>query len=68
MPDHTRTPGISREHRISDEGLQRLERQLQRGGQISDAVLAQWIRRYGDAAREIIARHGRTSGEEQDPG
>jgi len=67
MPDHTRTPGISREHRISDEGLQRLERQLQRGGQISDAVLAQWISRYGDAAREIIARHGRTPGEEQDP-
>ena len=54
-----RTPGISRNDRISDEGLQRLEHILQRGGQISDAVLAQWIRRYGDAARDIIRRHGR---------
>ena len=68
MPDQPRTPGVSREHRISDEGLQRLEQQLRRGGQISDAVLAQWIRRYGDAARDIIARHGRTPGEHQDPG
>jgi len=68
MPDQPRTPGVTREHRISDEGLQRLEQQLRRGGQISDAVLAQWIRRYGDAAREIIARHGRTPGKQQDPG
>ena len=68
MPDLPPIPGISRENRISDEGLQRLERQLQRGGQISDAVLAQWIRRYGDAAREIIARHGRTPGAERDSG
>lgn len=52
-------PGISRDNRISDDGLQRLEKQLQRGGQISDAVLAQWIRRYGDAAREIIRSAGR---------
>jgi len=64
MPE--RTPGISREQRISDAGLQRLLRQLARGGQISDAVLRQWIRRYGDAAREIIARHGRLPDEEQD--
>ncbi|HUT41489.1 MAG TPA: hypothetical protein VM011_09125 [Gammaproteobacteria bacterium] len=68
MPDQPRTPGVTRENRISDEGLQRLEQQLRRGGQISDAVLAQWIRRYGDAAREIIARHGRTPGKQQDPG
>ena len=54
-----RSPGISRDKRISDEGLQRLETLLQRGGQISDAVLTQWIRRYGDAAREIIRKYGR---------
>ena len=54
-----RSPGISRESRISDEGLQRLQAQMQRGGQISDAVLLQWIRRYGDAARTIIRRYGR---------
>ena len=52
-------PGVSRENRISDEGLRRLEAQLQRGGQISDTVLAQWIRRYGDAARELVRRYGR---------
>jgi hypothetical protein len=57
-----RTPGISRDQRISDEGLQRLEALLQRGGQVSDAVLVQWIRRYGDKAREIIRRHGRDPG------
>jgi len=54
-----KSPGISRDNRISDDGLQRLEKQLQRGGQVSDAVLAQWIRRYGDAAREIIRKAGR---------
>ena len=27
--------------------------------QISDPVLTQWIRRYGDAARAIIRQHGR---------
>jgi len=54
-----KTPGISRDNRISDEGLERLEKQLQRGGQVSDAVLAQWIRRYGDAARELIRKYGR---------
>jgi hypothetical protein len=57
-----RSPGISRDNRISDEGLQRLETLLQRGGQVSDTVLAQWIRRYGDAAREILRRHGRDPG------
>jgi hypothetical protein len=67
MTDPDRTPGIARADRISDTGLERLERQLQRGGQISDAVLAQWIRRYGDAARAIIARHGRLPGAEPAP-
>ena len=59
MSDHTKTPGISRANRLSGEGLQRLDQQLRRGGQISDAVLTQWIRRYGDAARDIIARYDR---------
>ena len=54
-----RRPGISREQRISAEGLERLERLLARGGQVSDAVLAQWIRRYGDSARELIRAAGR---------
>ncbi len=54
-----RSPGISRDKRISDQGLQRLEALMQRGGQISDAVLLQWIRRYGDEARIIIRQHGR---------
>ena len=54
-----RSPGISREARISDEGLQRLEALMHRGGQINDAVLLQWIRRYGDAARSIIRKYGR---------
>lgn len=67
MPENNRTPGISRSDRSSDEGLQRLARQLQHGGQISDAVLAQWIRRYGDAARDIIARHGRLPASEPEP-
>ena len=54
-----RSPGISRDNRISDEGLQRLETLMRRGGQISDAVLLQWIRRYGDEARTIIRQYGR---------
>ena len=54
-----RSPGISRDNRISGEGLQRLETLMRRGGQISDAVLLQWIRRYGDEARTVIRQHGR---------
>ncbi|MBI3188756.1 MAG: hypothetical protein HYZ31_12930 [Gammaproteobacteria bacterium] len=50
-------PGVSREARISDEGLQRLEQQLMRGGHISPLVLAQWIKRYGEPAREMIKRY-----------
>jgi hypothetical protein len=54
MPD----PGVSREKRISEEGLSRLEKQLRRGN-ISDMVLKQWIRRYGEPARELIKRYGK---------
>jgi len=53
------TPGISREQRISDEGLQRLERQLQSKSGISDQVLMQWVKRYGDNARALLKRYGR---------
>ena len=51
------TPGVSRNSRISDEGLLRLDKQLQAGTRVSTAVLAQWIRRYGDSARNIIKQH-----------
>jgi hypothetical protein len=54
----TPVPGVSRCERITDEGLARLEKQLQRGSRISDPVLTQWIRRYGEPAREIIRAAG----------
>ena len=54
-----REPGIGRERRISQEGLERLARQMESGAPISDPVLAQWIRRYGDPARRIIREQGR---------
>lgn len=57
MSETKPTPGVSRGERISDEGLQRLERQLQRGARISRLVLDQWIRRYGEAARDIIDKY-----------
>jgi hypothetical protein len=53
------TPGVSRADRLSQEGLDRLDRQLANAGQVSDAVLSQWIRRYGEPARALIRRHGR---------
>lgn len=52
-------PGVSREERLSEDGLQRLDRQLKSGSQVSDLVLTQWIRRYGEKARAIITQHGR---------
>ncbi len=52
-------PGISRARRLSDEGLQRLTQQLESGAGISDQVLRQWIRRYGDQARRLILNSGR---------
>lgn len=59
MNDRPRKPGIGRPNRLSGEGLERLERQLEHGSHISDGVLVQWIRRYGEPARAIIRRHGR---------
>lgn len=52
------SPGVSRENRISDEGLIRLEKQLASGTKIAQQVLAQWIKRYGDSAIEIIKKYG----------
>lgn len=54
-------PGVSREQRISDEGLQRLQKQLQSGVRISDRVLQQWIFRYGDAACSIVDKYKSSS-------
>jgi hypothetical protein len=51
-------PGVSRTDRISEQGLERLRNHLESGTAISSVVLSQWIRRYGDAAREIIRQHG----------
>ena len=59
MKNRQPLPGVSRTERLSDEGLQRLERQLAAGSQISDAVLAQWLRRYGESARAVIRQHRR---------
>lgn len=55
------SPGVSRQHRLLDEGLQRLERQLELGSGISSQVLAQWVKRYGEPAIGIIKQHGRYS-------
>ncbi|MEJ2575886.1 MAG: hypothetical protein P8106_04140 [Gammaproteobacteria bacterium] len=51
-------PGVTRDHRISAEGLRRLETQLTSGARIGDAVLAQWLKRYGEPARRLLRRHG----------
>jgi len=57
MSSRKSLPGISRDYRISDEGLQRLEKQLKSGAGISQQVLAQWIKRYGEPASEIIKKY-----------
>ena len=57
MSENKSIPGVSRINRISDEGLQRLDRLLSRGGKIARPVLSQWIKRYGDPARQIIKNH-----------
>jgi len=50
-------PGVSREQRISEEGLKRLEKQLSLGVRINTDVLKQWVRRYGDAARKLLKKY-----------
>jgi hypothetical protein len=57
------SPGVSRQERLSDEGLKRLEQQLANGAKINTLVLAQWIRRYGDPAKELIKRYDQYSDE-----
>ena len=52
-------PGVSRQDRLSGDGLARLEKQLEAGLNISSQVLAQWIKRYGNPARELIKKHDR---------
>lgn len=58
MSEKKPSPGVSRGNRISDEGLQRLRMQLSRGTRIARPVLQQWVRRYGEPARELIAQFG----------
>lgn len=52
------TPGVSRDNRISDDGLCRLEKQLKNGARMAKPVLRQWVKRYGDAAKTMIIHHG----------
>lgn len=57
MSEQLPTPGVSRSERLTDEGLERLEKQLSAGIKISQMVLDQWIKRYGDRARKIIEKY-----------
>ena len=59
MKDKKPVPGVSRQDRLSGDGLARLEKQLEAGLNISSQVLAQWIKRYGNPARELIKKHDR---------
>ena len=59
MSEKRPKPGVTRAERLSDEGLRRLEKQLESGAGMSDRILLQWIRRYGDPVRDILKRHGR---------
>jgi hypothetical protein len=52
------SPGVSRENRISDEGLERLEKQLKLGIKIAQPVLQQWVRRYGNPVRKLLKSYG----------
>jgi hypothetical protein len=63
MSDKKPSPGVSRSERLSNEGLSRLENQLKSGVIISPMVLAQWIKRYGKPAVEIIKKYQRDSHE-----
>lgn len=58
MNNKSPLPGVSREQGISDEGLKRLETHLQKGANMNHQVLRQWIKRYGEPAREIIKKNG----------
>ena len=58
MSEKKPSPGVSRDNRISDDGLARLRKQLNSGVRISKPVLMQWVKRYGDSARDIIQQYG----------
>lgn len=60
------TPGVTREERISDAGLERLEKHLAAGTRVSTVVLRQWIKRYGEQARKIIRQYGQYTAELDD--
>ena len=51
-------PGVSREGRIFNEGLARLEKHLQLGTKMSAPIRQQWLKRYGDEARALLKKHG----------
>jgi hypothetical protein len=57
MNGSDKQPGVSRVERISEEGLKRLQNQLERGARISEQVKQQWVLRYGQAARDLFARY-----------
>ena len=57
MINNTPNPGVSREDRQSDEGLQRLENHLRNGSRMKPAILKQWIKRYGDSAKKLIIEY-----------
>jgi hypothetical protein len=59
-------PGVSREQRISDEVLLRLERQLREGRGISAMVLRQWVARYGEPAKELLRKYDRDPDDQGD--
>lgn len=48
------TPGVTREQRISNEGLVRLEMHLRAGTKINAQVLPQWVKRHGEDAGVLL--------------
>ena len=59
MSEQKPCPGVSRSQRLTDTGLERLQKHLTSGTRMQDMILAQWIRRYGEPARALIRQHGR---------
>jgi len=57
MTKRQHTPGVTRTDRISDQGLIRLEKQLQSGARISKIVKDQWILRYGEPAKNLFDKY-----------
>ncbi len=55
---HIVVPGVQRENRISDDGLERLRKQLSSGVNPSLPVRKQWLKRYGKSASDIFHEFG----------